>query len=118
VFDQAFGPFFLKLSSCFPYTTTFCFNRHDYLKRRLARAGIAYQAFNNGLRSCVDPTPRQIGFPANPRLWNVQTLCHYCPLREDAFQQVKQPCTVSDQRVAGLRAIEPRVHLEQTKGIS
>ena len=40
--DQDFGPFFFKFSSYFPYTAKFCLNGHEYLKRQLARAGIAY----------------------------------------------------------------------------
>lgn len=57
--DQDLGPFFLKFSSYFPYTAKFCFNGHEYLKRQLTRAGIAYEALDNGLRSCADPARMQ-----------------------------------------------------------
>jgi hypothetical protein len=57
--DQDFGPFFIKFSSYFPYTAKFCFNGHEYLKRQLTRAGIAYEALDNGLRSCADPARMQ-----------------------------------------------------------
>ncbi len=57
--DQDCGPFFLKFSSYFPYTTKFCFNGHEYLKRQLTRTGIAYEALDNGLRSCADPARMQ-----------------------------------------------------------
>src|SRR5713226_6621107 len=52
--DQDFGPFFCKFSSYFPYTAKFCLNGHEYLKRQLSRAGIAYETLDNGLRSCAD----------------------------------------------------------------
>ncbi len=57
--DQEFGPFFFKFSSYFPYTAKFCLNGHEYLKRQLSRAGIAYEPLDNGLRSCVDPARMQ-----------------------------------------------------------
>jgi hypothetical protein len=53
--DRDFGPFFFKFSSYFPYTAKFCLNGHEYLKRQLAQSGIAYEALDNGLRSCADP---------------------------------------------------------------
>ena len=53
--DCDFGPFFFKFSSYFPYTAKFCLNGHEYLKCQLSRAGIAYEALDNGILSCVDP---------------------------------------------------------------
>jgi hypothetical protein len=58
--DQNFGPFFFKFSSYFPYTAKFCLNGHEYLKRQLAQAGIAYEALDNGILSCADPVQLQI----------------------------------------------------------
>jgi hypothetical protein len=52
--DQNFGPFFLKFCSYFPYNAKLCLNGHEYAKRQLERAGIAYQALDNGIRSCAD----------------------------------------------------------------
>lgn len=57
--DRDFGPFFLKFSSYFPYTAKFCFNGHEYAKRQLQRAGIAYEALDNGFLSCADPARLQ-----------------------------------------------------------
>ena len=57
--DQDFGPFFFKFSSYFPYTAKFCLNGHEYLKRQLARQGIAHEALDNGLLSCADPVRMQ-----------------------------------------------------------
>lgn len=58
-FDIDFGPFFFKFSSYFPYTAKFCLNGHEYLKRQLAQAGIAYEALDNGILSCADPSEMQ-----------------------------------------------------------
>lgn len=57
--DQDFGPFFVKFSSYFPYTAKFCLNGHEYLKRQLAREGVAYEPLDNGLRTCADPIRAQ-----------------------------------------------------------
>jgi hypothetical protein len=53
--DEDFGPFFLKFCSYFPYNAKLCLNGHAYLKRQLAKAGIAFEALDNGLLSCQDP---------------------------------------------------------------
>ena len=52
--DADFGPLFLKFCSYFPYNAKRCRSGHEYLKRQLAREGIAFAALDNGLRSCVD----------------------------------------------------------------
>jgi hypothetical protein len=57
--DQDFGPFFIKLGSYFPYTGKVCINGHEYLKRQLAREGVAFEALDNGLLSCADPQRAQ-----------------------------------------------------------
>ena len=57
--DADFGPFFLKFSSYFPYTAKVCLNGHEYLKRQLTQEGIAFEALDNGLRSCAAPTRAQ-----------------------------------------------------------
>src|SRR5260370_37869176 len=40
--DRAFGPFFLKFCTYFPYKAKLCRNRHQHAKRQLARRGIAF----------------------------------------------------------------------------
>ena len=57
--DRDFGPFFLKLCSYFPYNGKVCLNGHEYLKRQLAREGIAFEALDNGLLRCDDPVRAQ-----------------------------------------------------------
>jgi hypothetical protein len=49
--DRDFGPFFLKFCSYFPYGGKLCLNDHEYAKRQLGRAGITYEALDNGVLS-------------------------------------------------------------------
>jgi hypothetical protein len=53
--DADFGPFFLKFSTYFPYNAKLCINGHEYVKRQLAKEGIAFEPLDNGIRSCADP---------------------------------------------------------------
>src|SRR5215470_5547911 len=46
---------FLKFCSYFPYTAKLCVNGHEYVKRQLAKEGIAFEALDNGILSCADP---------------------------------------------------------------
>ena len=57
--DRDFGPFFLKVSTYFPYTVKVCLNGHEYLKRQLTQERIAFEALDNGILSCADPTRAQ-----------------------------------------------------------
>lgn len=57
--DEDFGPFFLKFCSYFPYNAKLCLNGHEYLKRQLDKAGIPYEALDNGILSCEDPARLQ-----------------------------------------------------------
>jgi len=57
--DRDFGPFFLKFCSYFPYTAKLCFNGHEYAKRQLAQAGIAFEALDNGFLRCAEPARLQ-----------------------------------------------------------
>jgi len=52
--DADFGPFFLKFCSYFPYNAKLCINGHEYAKRQLAKEDIAFEALDNGIRSCAD----------------------------------------------------------------
>jgi len=53
--DADFGPFFLKFCSYFPFNAKLCINGHEYAKRQLAKAGIRFEALDNGVLSCADP---------------------------------------------------------------
>ena len=53
--DRDFGPFFLKFSSYFPYNAKLCINGNEWAKRQAAKAGISFEALDNGFASCADP---------------------------------------------------------------
>ncbi|MDQ2828461.1 MAG: hypothetical protein M3Y74_05360 [Chloroflexota bacterium] len=55
------------------------------------------------------PAARAVGFAANRRLLDVQTLSHDGLLGDDAFQQVTRPQVIGDQRVSALPFADPRV---------
>ncbi|MGH9041770.1 MAG: hypothetical protein ACRDZ3_16250 [Acidimicrobiia bacterium] len=53
--DDDFGPFFLKFCSYFPYTAKLCINGNEWAKRQAAKAGIGFEALDNGFAACDDP---------------------------------------------------------------
>ena len=52
--DADFGPFFLKFSTCFPFTAKLCINGSEWARRQAAKAGIGFQALDNGFAACQD----------------------------------------------------------------
>jgi hypothetical protein len=56
------------------------------------------------------PALREIGFAANRRLLHVESLSHDCLIGEEALDAVTHPVVVQDQRAAGLRFGDRRVH--------
>jgi hypothetical protein len=56
------------------------------------------------------PALREIGFAANRRLLRVESLSHDCLIGEDCLDTVTSPVRVHDQRAAGLRFGDRRVH--------
>jgi hypothetical protein len=55
------------------------------------------------------PALRQIGFKANRRLLDVQTISHDCSIGEEAFEKVVRPIEVEGQRASALRFGDGRV---------
>lgn len=53
--DDDFGPFFLKFCSYFPYTARLCINGNEYAKRQAVKAGIGFEALDNGFAAVADP---------------------------------------------------------------
>lgn len=56
------------------------------------------------------PALREIGFAANRRLLHVESLSHDCLIGEDQLHTITAPVRVNDQRAAGLRFGDRRVH--------
>ena len=57
--DADFGPFFIKFCTYFPYNAKFCLNGNEWAKRQAAKAGIAFEALDNGFAACDDPARLQ-----------------------------------------------------------
>jgi len=65
--------------------------------------------FDVGRRLHNLPRLRQIGFAANRRVLEVETLSHDCQVGLERFQNLQQPVEVDGQRGAALRFGDPRV---------
>jgi hypothetical protein len=52
--DAGFGPFFLKFCSYFPYNARLCINGNHWAQRQAARAGIRFEALDNGSAATDD----------------------------------------------------------------
>jgi len=57
--DAEFGPCFIKVGTYAPYPVKVCLNGHEWAKQQLRRAGIAFEALDNGFSSCADPARLQ-----------------------------------------------------------
>lgn len=57
--DADFGPFFLKFASYFPYNAKLCINGNEWAKRQATKAGLQFEALDNGFASCQNPTRLQ-----------------------------------------------------------
>lgn len=57
--DEDFGPAFIKLCSCFPFTGRVWLNGHQWAKRQLTRLGLGYEALDNGFLAVDDPDRAQ-----------------------------------------------------------
>lgn len=53
--DPEWGPAFFKVCSYAPYAIKLCLNGHEWLKRQLKKARIAFEALDNGILSCANP---------------------------------------------------------------
>ena len=53
--DADFGPAFIKICSYVPYAIKVYLNGHEWAKQQLRKAGIAFEALDNGFLSCAEP---------------------------------------------------------------
>jgi hypothetical protein len=58
-YDDDFGPFFIKFCSYFPYNAKLCLNGNHWAQRQAAKAGIAFEALDNGFAAVDDPVALQ-----------------------------------------------------------
>jgi hypothetical protein len=59
VWDDQFGPGFIKLCSYFPYPAKVWVNGHEWAKQQARRQGIAFTELANGFASCDQPQALQ-----------------------------------------------------------
>ena len=59
LWDPEWGPAFWKTTAYAPYPIWLWLNGHSWAKRQLDKAGIAYEALDNGFRWCADPATLQ-----------------------------------------------------------
>ena len=59
LWDEDFGPAFIKVCAYFPYPAKIWVNGHEWAKRQAARAGISYRELSNGFAACDDPPALQ-----------------------------------------------------------
>jgi hypothetical protein len=55
LWDEGFGPAFIKVCAYFPYPAKVWVNGHEWAKRQAARAGLAFTGLSNGFASCQNP---------------------------------------------------------------
>jgi hypothetical protein len=59
LWDPDWGTAFWKTNAYAPYPIWLWLNGHEWAKRQLTKAGIAYEALDNGFRGCEDPQALQ-----------------------------------------------------------
>ena len=59
LWDPEWGPAFIKTNAYAPWPIWIYLNGHEWAKRQCDKAGIGYQALDNGFRSCADPAQLQ-----------------------------------------------------------
>ena len=59
LWDNDFGPSFIKVCAYFPYPIKVWVNGHEWAKRQAVHAGIGFTELSNGFASCDDPVGLQ-----------------------------------------------------------
>src|SRR6185437_4122186 len=59
LWDDDFGPAFVKVCAYFPYPMKIWVNGHEWAKRQALKAGIGFTELSNGFASCEDPAALQ-----------------------------------------------------------
>jgi hypothetical protein len=90
LWDEQFGPAFIKVCAYFPYPIKVWVNGHEWAKRQCTQAGVAFTALSNGFAAAGDPAA-------------VQAICDRLgPAQIQAFadywlERLPLPLTVADQ---------------------
>jgi hypothetical protein len=89
--DAEWGPAFIRLCGYAPYPLWCCVNGHEWAKCQLAKAGIAFEALDNGLRAVEDPA-------AAHRICARLGAGHVRDLLRRMMAVLPDPLTVEDRR--------------------
>jgi hypothetical protein len=60
LWDDDFGPAFVKVCAYFPYPMKIWVNGHEWAKRQATKAGIGFTELSNGFATCSDPVGLQV----------------------------------------------------------
>src|SRR3954453_7144347 len=60
LWDDEFGPAFIKVCAYFPYPIKIWVNGHEWAKRQAGKAGIGFRELSNGFADATDPTGLQV----------------------------------------------------------
>ena len=55
LWDDEFGPAFIKVCAYFPYPVKVWVNGHEWAKRQASQAGIGFTELSNGFATCDRP---------------------------------------------------------------
>jgi hypothetical protein len=55
LWDDDFGPAFVKVCAYFPYPMKIWVNGHEWAKRQATKAGVGFTELSNGFATCTDP---------------------------------------------------------------
>jgi len=104
LWDSEWGGAFWKTNACAPFPIWLWLNGHEWAKRQLARAGISYEALDNGFRSCADPGALQKicdGWVQQRSKASSGAGCAVCPRR--LLWLICEPATFTSWPFANLR---------------
>ena len=60
LWDEGFGPAFIKICAYFPYPVKVWVNGHEWAKRQALKAGISFTELSNGFAAASDPGGLQV----------------------------------------------------------
>jgi hypothetical protein len=59
LWDEGFGPAFIKVCAWFPHPVKIWLNGHEWVKRQAEKSGLGFTALSNGFAACDDPAGLQ-----------------------------------------------------------
>src|SRR5450759_482358 len=117
--DADFGPFFIKFSTYFPFTAKICINGNEWAKRQAAKAGIGFEALDNGF-AAVDDVDRLQAICDSLGPGHIEALLRkwlkICPTRSPP--PMRRPATGTSCRSCRPSSPSPRCSTDRCPGES